>query len=274
MKTYQVLQLLWLIDLLSGVSVKQRKGMRHSSYCEVGPCYIVNLPCDNNGKVNRCYANAKLLREESYRHLLQDTFNKLRNDVAGGKTYRNLPAAARMSRMIWNTELAYFARLDVSRCEVSPRPCMSSPNFDLIGSLAGMATYVHGNHSSNMAEAIQGVALNWFEDIRSITQPDTLHLAVSDKESGILSASLLLTEHNTQFGCAVLRYLNNILYYLVISCAFSTDNQDGERIYKWGVSPGINCRKRDRVYVNLCASGEKYESKKPKMQYIRMWKTW
>lgn len=118
--------------------------------------------------------------------MLQNTFNKLRNNVAGGRTYRNLPAAARMGRMIWNTELANFAKLDVSRCEVNPRPCMSSSNFDLISSLAGIAGYVAGNSTSNMAESIQSISFSWFKDIRSITRLDTLNLAVTAKERLII----------------------------------------------------------------------------------------
>ncbi|XP_034488199.1 allergen Tab y 5.0101 [Drosophila innubila] len=274
MRTYQVLQVYWLIDLLSAVSVLQGKDEKNIPYCEVGPCYTVNLPCDNKGKVKQCYTNAKLLREKDYRYILQDTFNKLRNNVAGGKTYRNLPTAARMGRMIWNKELAYFAKLDVSRCEVSPRPCMSSSNFDLISSLAGVTEYVPDNSTSKMAEAIQSIALNWFKDIRSITRLDTLHLAVAAKESGILSAALLLIEHNTQFGCAALRYWNDVYYYVILSCVFGTDNQDGQWIYKWGVSPGINCRRQDKTYINLCARGETYETKKPKTHFARIRKDW
>lgn len=49
MSSFQLLQVLWLIDLLSVVSVLQVNGMRHIPYCEVGPCYTVNLPCDNKG---------------------------------------------------------------------------------------------------------------------------------------------------------------------------------------------------------------------------------
>jgi len=114
--------------------------------------------------------------------MLQDTFNKLRNNVAGGKVYNNLPTAARMGKMIWDTELAYFAKLDVSRCEVNPRPCMSSPKFNLIGSLAGMQGYIPENSTSNMVKTIQDIAQHWFKDIRSITRLDTLNLAVYAKE--------------------------------------------------------------------------------------------
>jgi len=114
--------------------------------------------------------------------MLQDIFNKLRNNVAGGKVYNNLPTAARMGRMIWDSELAYFAKLDVSRCEVIPRPCMSSNKFNLMGSLAGMQAYIPENSNKNMAKTIQEIAQSWFADIRSLTRLDTLNLAVFSKE--------------------------------------------------------------------------------------------
>jgi len=46
MRTFQ---LLLIYCLLSVISVLHAKVVSQISYCEVGPCYTLNLPCDNKG---------------------------------------------------------------------------------------------------------------------------------------------------------------------------------------------------------------------------------
>ncbi|XP_051864049.1 allergen Tab y 5.0101 isoform X1 [Drosophila albomicans] len=237
----------WLIDLLYLVYVLHGSELNSSVYCEVGPCYSFNLACDNTGKVKKCFKRATLLREHEYRSIMDDVLNELRHNVAGGEIYRNLPVAARMGKLYWNKELAYFARLDVSRCAVVPRPCMSSKNFYQIGHLAGLANFVNSNSTTYMINAIKSIAQDWSKDISRITRLDTLRLKVGEKER------------------------DDIFNYVILSCAFNRAIQEDERIYEWGGKPGVKCRRKDMEYTNLCNSDEKYVYHKPKLHLARMW---
>ncbi|XP_060648259.1 tabinhibitin 3 isoform X1 [Drosophila nasuta] len=261
----------WLIDLLYLVYVLHGSELNSSVYCEVGPCYSFNLACDNTGKIKKCFKRATLLREHEYRSIVDDVLNELRHNVAGGEIYRNLPVAARMGKLYWNKELAYFARLDASRCAVIPRPCMSSKNFYQIGHLAGLANFVNSNSTTYMINAIKSIAQDWSKDISRITRLDTLRLKVGEKESGVLNTALLLLENNTKFGCAVLHYRDDIFNYVILSCAFNRAIQEDERIYEWGRKAGVKCRRKDMEYTNLCNSDEKYVYHKPKLHLARMW---
>ncbi|KAH8310789.1 hypothetical protein KR044_003023, partial [Drosophila immigrans] len=180
----RLMQLHWLLDLLCVVSMLHAIEFSSSAYCESGPCYTFNLACDNPGNVKQCHKAVGLLNERDYRNAIDDILNRLRHNVAGG-LHRNLPTAARMGRMQWNNELAYLARLDVMRCKITPRPCLSSPNFSQIGHLAGMAKFPHYRGNSSDQEemnAIKGLVQDWYWEIRSLTRFDTLRLQVSDKE--------------------------------------------------------------------------------------------
>ncbi|XP_001990497.2 antigen 5 like allergen Cul n 1 [Drosophila grimshawi] len=226
----------------------------------MSPCYATNLACKNNVSLKDCFRQTKLLREDEYKDLIENIFNTLRNNVASGKVYRNLRPAAQMVKMSWNSELAYFARLDVRRCTLLPRPCMCSPDFYRVGSLADIYGYPNDNSTLSIHTTIRRITSSWMSEVRSITPSNRRHLPPKDEVNEIIfSTTLLLIEHNSQFGCAVLRYASGLYRYLTLSCAFGTDNEEGKRLYRWGLRPGIRCRYRDAKYTNLCAAGEKYQ---------------
>ncbi|EDW15786.2 allergen Tab y 5.0101 [Drosophila mojavensis] len=253
-----------LLSLLSLLSILPRFGCLNirapdDERCNIRPCYVMNIICNNNGSIGECEGNARLLEESEFRDDMDTIFNTLRNTVAGGKEYTNLPMAAHMGKMYWDDELAHFARLDVQRCKVAPRPRMCSMNFNLIGRLVELYGYHSDSQGSSTIETIRSIAYGWSAHVPSITRYQTLHLPSEyDVENGLLQSALLLIEYNTRFGCAALSYNSNIYTYMILSCAFGTDTQEGQRLYSWGGTPGIRCQRRDTTYRNLCARGEKY----------------
>ncbi|XP_023178876.2 scoloptoxin SSD552-like [Drosophila hydei] len=259
--TMRVNQLLALLSLLTFLPWFGCLNIRISDeeHCNIRPCYVMNLVCNNNGSIGECQENAYLVAEKEFREDIEQIFNTLRNSVAGGKEYRNLPMAARMGKMYWDNELAKFARLDVQRCQVSPRPLMCSINFNHIGRLVELYGYHSDNRSSATEETIRSITSSWMAQVPSITRYQTLHLPSEfDDQTALLHSALLLIEYNTRFGCAALSYTSNIYTYMILSCIFGTDTQDGQRLYSWGATPGNKCQHRDTRYSNLCARGEKY----------------
>ncbi|KAH8359656.1 hypothetical protein KR093_008197, partial [Drosophila rubida] len=210
-----------------------------------------------------CAKRVMLLKESQFRSFVTHHLNNLRHRVASGKFSRELPIAARMGIMSWHAELAFFARLDVSRCQVIPRPCMSSRNFYRVGHLAGKEKFPYSNSTHHVYNAIESIIKSWYEKIDSLTPYDTLQFTLLDKDSGVVTAALLLLENNTKFGCGVLRYADDLFNYVILSCAFNTFHVDGDRMYEWGQTPGAKCRRKHAKYTNLCDSNERYEYHKP-----------
>lgn len=100
---------------------------------------------------------------------LTDLFNNLRNDVAGG-SYRNLPVAARMAKMSWSSELAWFAHLDVIQCKKTTHQCLSSPNFYYIGLINEEVFSLFGESHRKNLEIMREVIEYWSRDVGAINR--------------------------------------------------------------------------------------------------------
>lgn len=66
-----------------------------------------------------------------------------------------------------------------------------------------------------------------------------------------------MIEDLTKYGCHVLVIKVNTVV-IIVSCVFNKINKENQRIYQWASKPGIKCRKRDKIYKNLCAKNEPY----------------
>ncbi|KAH8291885.1 hypothetical protein KR054_001944, partial [Drosophila jambulina] len=186
-------------------------------------------------------------------------FNQLRNEVAGGG-FRNLPQAARMAKMTWSEELAWFAHLDVVLCSKTTHHCHTSPYYYYIGVLTEEVFKNYGEETSSNFGIMSEVLEYWIGGVSHIDKKDTLHLPQSFERPSTFRAALVINERNTHFGCATIYFKNN--EHFIFSCAFATANIVGRPVYKWGLKPGIKCTKRDKTYKNLCAAGEKYNNHK------------
>ncbi|ALC47101.1 maker220 [Drosophila busckii] len=270
-----VLQLLLLFWFGLGVQSGQSALSIYESNCQLRPCYTLNLACDNDGQLKQCFKGARLVNPKEFQDEIDSSFNTLRDNAAGGKVYKNLPIAARMGRMSWNTELAHLAKLDVYRCQLQPTPCISTQTSYRAGRLAETYAHHYDNTSSGLGVAIQSIISGWTQHVRSITRYATLHVPDNLDEHNILSTSLLLLEDNTQYACAGLQYVHEYNFIFLFSCLFNTDNQEDQRMYQWGIRPGERCRRRDKRYTNLCAVGENYVRQKNhrKVQAVRLMHT-
>ncbi|XP_030374391.1 allergen Tab y 5.0101-like [Scaptodrosophila lebanonensis] len=232
-------------------------------YCTTAYCRQRNLACNNKGNITSgCYSGAKFVLMGKYRQTISKAFNTFRNKVASGDDYKNLQSAARMATMVWSEELEHFAKLDVARCHLSPKMCMSSPNFYYIGVISEQFSY--GGYAVDRSNfvIIKSLIESWGKEVLSIRRLDTLHLPYDLARRNIYKTTLLLNERNSHFGCAALRYSHELYHHFLLSCAFATDNLVNERIYQWSARPAARCRRPDRLYKSLCAPGENYNNHK------------
>ncbi|KAH8347118.1 hypothetical protein KR059_005396, partial [Drosophila kikkawai] len=227
-------------------------------YCTSTICGSSNTACMNNGTLIYCTLKGpRLLDMTRFIVPLSNMFNSLRNDVAGGK-YRSLPQAARMAKISWSNELAWFAHLDVVLCRKTTHLCHTSPYFYYIGVLTEEVFRSFDEDPESDFNIMSQVVRYWTNGIHHIERKHLLHLPDRFETEAQFRAALLLNERNTHFGCAVIYFKNN--EHFIFTCAFATANIVGRPVYKWGLKPGNKCHKRDRKFKNLCASGEKYSN--------------
>ncbi|KAH8326086.1 hypothetical protein KR067_001639, partial [Drosophila pandora] len=208
-----------------------------------------------------CPKEVAVVKMKKYIRYFSDTINVVRNKVATGK-FRNLPKAARMARVVWSNELAWFAKLMLSNCESNLHQCMSSPNFYYIGSINQRIVVEHPTPDTKYA-TLSNTLNRWLVNVKGISRRMTLKLPRAIKTTSALNAALLISERLTHFGCASVIYtLSNKRIYTFI-CTFSTDIFPGQGLYKWGADAGSLCKQRDSRYKGLCSIQEEYSNNKP-----------
>ncbi|KAH8385564.1 hypothetical protein KR200_000270, partial [Drosophila serrata] len=225
-------------------------------YCDLPHCGMENVVCRKTNYSFPCQPRARLVSlSRDQKESILSTVNRFRNTVARGLTQKLLPAG-RMARMEWSKELEHFAMKDVMSCMPMPRPCMTSPNFPNMGSIFEAYSYLGRKQDS--VKIITDIILKWTIEGRYVTPKQTLFLADNNDLKSVYRAALLMSERNTHMGCSAVKLKNRRVRYFYLSCTFATKNIMGVPIYRPAKTPGEMCQKRDEVFNNLCAIGEKY----------------
>ncbi|KAH8347560.1 hypothetical protein KR059_012572, partial [Drosophila kikkawai] len=223
-----------------------------------------------------CRPRARLVSlSDEQRNVILNTVNQFRNTAAAGLTHKLLPAG-RMARIQWSPELEHFAMMDAMSCVSMTRPCMTSPNFPNMGSIFDMYSYL--GKRQNSLKIITEMISQWTSEGRYVTSKQTAFLSENsdlkcvNQDSNlnqnltlffiffrfILRVALLMSERNTHMGCSAVKLQHQRFRYLYLSCTFATMNILGLPIYRSAKSPAQMCLKRDVLFTNLCAAGEKY----------------
>ncbi|XP_017140151.1 allergen Tab y 5.0101-like [Drosophila miranda] len=241
---------------------KKKTRAKDNRYCTSTICHTENIACHNNGSLHDCHHSAKYVEMKKYKKDLDSMFNTVRSKVARGG-YRNLPVAGRMARMEWSEELAWFAKLQISRCRLRNAFCMNSPYFYYIGSMADELIRPSGNIQTSELAIMKAMVEDWFSQLPGIPRSDTLRLPSSYKRASTYRSTLLINEKNSNFGCAALTFQYTGYRYFLFSCAFATINIPEQPIYKWSTRPGRDCYMPDKQYPNLCDRRERYGNDLP-----------
>ncbi|KAH8247270.1 hypothetical protein KR038_001230 [Drosophila bunnanda] len=214
-----------------------------------------NVVC-RKANYSSCRSRARLVSlSRDQKKTILSTVNEFRNSVATGLTQKLLPAG-RMARMDWSKELEHFAMKDVMSCVPTPRPCMTSPNFPNMGSI--FDTYSYLGKKQDSVKLIIDMILKWTREGRFVTPKQTLFLANNSDLQSIYRVTLLMSERNTHMGCSTVKFKHRNVRYIYLSCTFATTNIWGVPVYRPAIAPGEMCQKKDEVFNNLCAVGEKY----------------
>ncbi|XP_017030419.1 tabinhibitin 7-like [Drosophila kikkawai] len=225
-------------------------------YCNLSRCGEENVVCRKVNYSSPCRPRARLVSlSDEQRNVILNTVNQFRNTAAAGLTHKLLPAG-RMARIQWSPELEHFAMMDAMSCVSMTRPCMTSPNFPNMGSIFDMYSYL--GKRQNSLKIITEMISQWTSEGRYVTSKQTAFLSENSDLKFILRVALLMSERNTHMGCSAVKLQHQRFRYLYLSCTFATMNILGLPIYRSAKSPAQMCLKRDVLFTNLCAAGEKY----------------
>ncbi|XP_070073563.1 tabinhibitin 7-like isoform X1 [Drosophila takahashii] len=239
----------------------------HKVYCSLPYCGNNNIVCQKANYSFLCRRSTRLVDLDSkQKDTLLHTVNEFRNRAAQGLT-RTLHAAGKMARILWSSELEYFARMDVMSCMPTPRPCMTSPNFPNMGSIFDTDGYMGPKLQS--FGRMMNMITKWTKEGRYVTRQQTVFLTDRRDQRSVFRPALLMADRNTHMGCAAVKFSYQRFNYLYMSCTFATVNILEAPIYRVAQKPGIFCKERDEYYKNLCATTEEYPENK---KYVELTK--
>ncbi|CAG9802645.1 unnamed protein product [Chironomus riparius] len=184
---------------------------------------------------SHCPHGIELVSMDSH---MQDVFlqhhNSIRELVAAGKHHRGFRKAARMCSMVWDSTLAYFARLNAYKCDGEHDKCRNHPNFPSVG----QNIYEGYDSSPLTAEAVIEKAINkWYMEGETASNHHLSHLS---NGGSVGHFTQLVNDRACQIGCAATLWTEHKRHHFYVVCNYSFGNLVDSFAYK---TKGDKCQK-------------------------------
>ncbi|CAO1423976.1 unnamed protein product [Diamesa hyperborea] len=188
------------------------------------------------------------------RTLILDTHNTLRNRIASGQQPR-FSTARRMAQMVWNNDLAFLAQLNTRTCQMVHDRCVNTPAFRWAGQNLGMR-WTTGAHTAP-ATMITSTINSWYNEHQFAAQSDINSFTrLFNGNEAIGHFTVMVSERNTQVGCALANYVSGGNNHSLLACNYATTNMRDQPIYRTGAT-GSGCTLgRDTRFTGLCRTNE------------------
>ncbi|CAO1423967.1 unnamed protein product [Diamesa hyperborea] len=188
------------------------------------------------------------------RTLILDTHNTFRNRIALGQEPR-FSTARRMAQMVWNNDLAFLAQLNTRTCQSAHDACRNTPAFRWSGQNLGRRGTTGA--FSPPAEVITNSINNWYNEHRFAAQSDiNLMTRIFIGDNAIGHFTVMVSERNTQVGCAVSNYVANGRNNTLLACNYATTNMMNRIVYRTGPTASGCTLGRDTRFTGLCRTNE------------------
>ena len=104
-----------------------------------------------------------------------------------------------------------------------------------------------------ITETING----WYNEHQFAEQSDiNAFTRIYNGQNAIGHFTVMVSERNTQVGCAISNYESDGMYWSLMACNYATDNMIGSVVYRSGPT-GSGCTLgRDPKYTGLCRTNE------------------
>ncbi|XP_065365387.1 antigen 5 like allergen Cul n 1-like [Calliphora vicina] len=231
-----------------------------NDYCSSNLCdYGQHVACGHNGEFSyTCPADAAMVpMTDSLKHVIVDGHNAKRNFIAGGGDVNHKPAC-RMATMQWDDELAYFASLNVKKCQMNHDSCSNTADFHYTGqNLAWMGYFEPLNSAAKFNEAIE----MWYSEVAKSKQ-EYMDSFPSSQLYSIGHFSAMMTDRNIRVGCAASTYSVPGQSYkaFLVACNYAAANMPKFPIYVKCDWPASQCSTGNNPsYPNLCSVYEQFD---------------
>jgi Cysteine-rich secretory protein family len=132
------------------------------------------------------------------RNFILDEINQIRSQVATGKV-AGFEQAQQMPELKWDTELAYFAELNVRQCALNHDDCRSTRTYHYTGQ--HLATYKSTGGAFGEVEPVLRELINtWFEENKEANQSESISKELPNNLT-IICSSQRMTKKDTQHFC-------------------------------------------------------------------------
>lgn len=221
-------------------------------YCSLCSNHIA---CNNTGNWNAsCPADAQLVvLSTNDIQLFLTEHNTLRNKIASGGQAGFL-TASRMTTMVWSTELAQLAALNVKQCQMKHDACHATVDFPYSGQnlYASSGTGTSPPINTTISNTVQ----SWYGEVQYAVQADLNKCCSSTSGKVIGHFTAVVTDRSIAIGCAIATYTNNGLKNVLVACNYAYNNMVGAKVYQTG-NMAANCTTGvNPTFKALCSVNE------------------
>lgn len=226
-------------------------------YCSLCSKHIA---CNNTGNWNvSCPADAKLVvLSTSDIQLFLNEHNTLRNKIASGGQAGFL-TASRMTTMVWNTEMAQLAALNVKQCQMKHDSCRATVDFPYSGQnlYASSTTGTPPPINTTISKTVQ----YWYGEVKDAIQADLNKCCGSTSGKGIGHFTAVVTDRSIAIGCAIATYTVGTWKNALVACNYAYNNMVGAKVYQTG-NIAANCTTGVNLdFKALCSVNEPVKAK-------------
>lgn len=193
-----------------------------------------------------------------------DSHNDKRNQVAGGKIPKHLPAV-RMATIQWDHELAYLAGINVKSYEhYEHDECRNTHKFKFAGQNLAKDSW-YGSKPQVEVLVLDQIE-KWFSESKD-SDMSRINNVGSTENPVTGHFTVMVAELSIRVGCAAVRsseYMEGKNWEtLTTACNYAHNNVVGSKIYRSGAAASECTTGTNPEYPFLCSVNESYDPNVP-----------
>uniref|UniRef100_A0A6P4EV98 Venom allergen 5-like n=1 Tax=Drosophila rhopaloa TaxID=1041015 RepID=A0A6P4EV98_DRORH len=244
--------------------------MPETDYCQLKNCPVnkklPHIACNNKGGWSlQCGKDPQIVPiPENIKNLILNHHNTYR-DVVAGTGFHRLPTAGRMLKMMWDSDLAYLAKLLVKRCDLHPTEhCMSTEVFS---APSFHAVYNKFKKNEDAFRVVRSQLNSWYDQYKHVTAASLID-GLSNNKTEVGHFLRMMVGPSNRMGCAMARNEKNGWTQQWLSCLYSCSPKKNSLIYEYAVSAGKFCTTGvDGKFQHLCNESEPVQDCKSSDQF-------
>jgi len=231
--------------------------VQSTNYCSSTICRSgTHIACNNNGAWSKnCPSGARLIDINVQKTLVLNLHNDNRNRIAGG-AMSNFDSASRMATMVWDSELAQLAALNVKQCAMKHDACHNTDKYRYSGQ--NLAWSAYSGSTKTDATLITQAINNWWSEHTRCSKAYINKYPSGYTGPAIGHFTAMATDRSVAVGCAGARYVANGMENFLFACNYASTNLIGSPVYVVGRAASGCSTGRHSKYTNLCSVNEKY----------------